>query len=78
MIDSYVENRGTGSFIIVDPTTNFRRAQGRLPKCSARSRPGWKRSEAERCGAPGARGAAGASDDEAVEAVRKALEEILN
>ena len=30
MIDSYVENRGTGSFIIVDPTTNFTAGAGMI------------------------------------------------
>ena len=77
MIDSYVENRGTGSFIIVDPTTNFTAGAGMIAEVLRES-----------AGGSGARPSAAArlarvarmaaSDDEAVEAVRKALEEILN
>jgi len=77
MIDSYVENRGTGSFIIVDPTTNFTAGAGMIAEVLRES-----------AGGSGARPSAAArlarvarmaaSDDEAVEAVRKVLEEILN
>jgi len=77
MIDSYVENRGTGSFIIVDPTTNFTAGAGMIAEVLRES-----------AGGRGARPSAAArlarvarlavSDDEAVEAVRKVLEEILN
>jgi sulfate adenylyltransferase subunit 1 (EFTu-like GTPase family) len=76
MIDCYVENRGTGSFIIVDPATNFTAGAGMIAEVlrensgHAASRP----SAAERL-ARLARTAA--TDAEAVEAVRKALEELL-
>ena len=76
MFDSYVENRGTGSFIIIDPTTNFTAGAGMIAEVLR-----------ERLGGHGARPSAAerlarvaraaASDDEAIEAVRKALEELL-
>jgi len=77
IIDSYVENRGTGSFIIVDPTTNFTAGAGMIAEVLRESSGGGgpRPSAAARL-ARVARLAA--SDDEAVEAVRKALEEILN
>ena len=77
MIDSYVENRGTGSFIIVDPTTNFTAGAGMIAEVLRESAGGrGARPSAEARLARVARMAA--SDDEAVEAVRKVLEEILN
>jgi len=77
MIDSYVENRGTGSFIIVDPATNFTAGAGMIAEVLR-----------EPVGGAGARSIAAAriarvarqaaSDDEAIEAVRKAIEDILS
>jgi|KBSMisStaDraftv2_1062788.scaffolds.fasta_scaffold155203_2 sulfate adenylyltransferase large subunit len=77
MIDSYVENRGTGSFIIVDPTTNFTAGAGMIAEVLRESAGG--RGARPSAAARLARVARlAASDDEAVEAVRKVLEEILN
>ena len=76
MADCYVENRGTGSFIIVDPTTNFTAGAGMIAEVlrDSTSVSAARAGAAERL-ARLARGAA--SDAEAVEAVRKALEELL-
>jgi sulfate adenylyltransferase subunit 1 (EFTu-like GTPase family) len=75
MFDRYLDNRGTGSFIIIDPATNFTSgagmiAEGLRGRASGAAQP----SAAERL-ARLARTAP--SDAEAVEAVRKALEELL-
>jgi sulfate adenylyltransferase large subunit len=75
MLDSYVDNRGTGSFIIIDPATNFTAGAGMIAEV-LRERAGGRASggAAERL-ARLARAAA--TDDEAIEAVRKGLDEIL-
>jgi len=74
MFDRYVDNRGTGSFIIIDPATNFTAGAGMIGDAiherTALGRP----SAAERL-ARLARGAK--TDEEAIEAVRQALEELL-
>jgi sulfate adenylyltransferase large subunit len=77
MLDRYADNRGTGSFILIDPTTNFTSGAGMISEIIrgrsdiAAARP----SAAERL----ARIARQASSDaDAIEAVRKALEEILS
>jgi sulfate adenylyltransferase large subunit len=76
MLDCYVENRGTGSFIIIDPATNFTAGAGMIAEVLA-DRPGARSgrgSAAERL----ARLARSAETDEAaVEAVRKALDDLL-
>jgi sulfate adenylyltransferase subunit 1 (EFTu-like GTPase family) len=75
MFDRYQENRGTGSFILIDPVTNFTAGAGMIieavrGRTSSVGRP----SAAERL----ARLARTAPNDaEAVEAVRQALEELL-
>jgi sulfate adenylyltransferase large subunit len=76
MFDRYVENRGTGSFVLIDPATNFTSGAGMIAEAVsdeaslAAARP----SAAERL----ARVARSASSDaDAIEAVRIALEEIL-
>jgi sulfate adenylyltransferase large subunit len=77
MIDCYVENRGTGSFVIIDPATNFTAGAGMIAEV-LRETPGAlsaKSSAAQRL-ARVAREAG--SDAEAVEAVRKALEDLLS
>ncbi len=76
MADCYVENRGTGSFIIVDPTTNFTAGAGMIAEVlrDSTSVSAARAGAAERL-ARLARGAA--SDAEAVDAVRKALEVLL-
>ena len=77
IFDRYAENRGTGSFILIDPATNFTSGAGMIAEPirersgAAASRP----SAAERL----ARVARSAGNDaDAVEAVRKALEELLS
>jgi sulfate adenylyltransferase subunit 1 len=76
IFDRYGDNRGTGSFILIDAATHFTAGAGMIlnpvrQRAAATARP----SAAERL-ARLAREAA--SDAEATEAVRRALEEILN
>ena len=77
IFDRYLDNRGTGSFILIDPATNFTSGAGMIAEAirersgAAAARP----SAAERL-ARVARSAA--NDAEATEAVRKALEELLS
>ncbi len=75
VFDSYRANRTTGSFILIDPATNFTAGAGMIV-----------RRVTERHGVADTAGAAGrlaqaarmaASDSEAVDAVRRVLEEIL-
>jgi sulfate adenylyltransferase subunit 1 (EFTu-like GTPase family) len=76
VFDRYSDNRFTGSFILIDPATNFTAGAGMITNAvqevgaAALARP----SAAARL-AQIARGAA--TDAEAVEAVRRALEDIL-
>jgi sulfate adenylyltransferase large subunit len=77
MFDRYADNRGTGSFILIDPTTHFTSGAGMIAEAvRERSGAGAARpSAAERL----ARVARSASNDaDAIEAVRKALEELLS
>jgi bifunctional enzyme CysN/CysC len=76
IFDRYVDNRGTGSFILIDRSTNFTAGAGMIAD-GVRSRSGRiaKPTAAERL-ARVARAAG--SDAEAIEAVRKALEELLS
>jgi sulfate adenylyltransferase subunit 1 (EFTu-like GTPase family) len=77
MFDRYVDNRGTGSFILIDSATNFTSGAGMIAE-SVRERSGAGAAQptaAERL-ARVARGAA--NDAEAIDAVRKALEELLS
>jgi sulfate adenylyltransferase large subunit len=75
IFDRYAENRGTGSFIVIDPATNFTAGAGMISDAVRDRATGVARSSAaERL----ARIAREASDEAtAVEAVRKALEELL-
>ena len=76
MFDRYVENRGTGSFVLIDPSTNFTAGAGMIAEpvgdraAATLERP----SAAERL-ARVARAAA--SEAEAIEAVREALQELF-
>ncbi|MGE0449600.1 MAG: sulfate adenylyltransferase subunit 1 [Vicinamibacterales bacterium] len=77
MLDRYAENRGTGSFILIDPATNFTAGAGMVsdvlpdrPEASP-AQP----TAAERI-AMAARSAT--SDEEAIQAVRLALDELLS
>jgi sulfate adenylyltransferase large subunit len=77
MFDRYAENRGTGSFILIDPATNFTSGAGMIAE-GLRERASVaaaKPSAAERL-VRLARSAP--SDADAIEAVRKALEELLS
>ena len=76
IFDSYADNRGTGSFVLIDPSTNFTAGAGMISEADreravSRSTP----SAAEKI-ARLARSAA--TDEEAVDAVRHALEKLLN
>jgi sulfate adenylyltransferase large subunit len=72
--DRYIDQRGTGSFILIEPTTNFTAGAGmiadHLPDAAPDRHPG----AAERL-AHLARTAS--SEGEAIEAVRRALEDLL-
>jgi bifunctional enzyme CysN/CysC len=76
VFDRYTENRGTGSFILIDPATQFTCGAGMItdPVREAAAAVAAPMSAAERI-ARLARHAS--SDDEAIDAVRKALEEML-
>jgi sulfate adenylyltransferase subunit 1 (EFTu-like GTPase family) len=76
MFDRYIDNRGTGSFILIDPSSNFTSGAGMIAE-GVRERSGagvTKPTAAERL-ARVARGAANEAD--AIEAIRKTLEELL-
>ena len=76
MFDRYTDNRLTGSFILIDSATNFTAGAGMITSVVQDSGAVTlaKPSAAERL-AQIARGAA--TEAEAVEAVRRALEDIL-
>ena len=76
IFDRYTDNRVTGSFILIDPATNFTAGAGMIID-AVRERPDGG-APAERGRAAGADCArAAGSDAEAVDAVQRALEEIL-
>ena len=75
VFDVYSENRATGCFILIDPATNFTAGAGMIAhEARRRHHRGGERSAAERL-ALAARLAA--SDETAIEAVQRVLEEIL-
>jgi sulfate adenylyltransferase subunit 1 (EFTu-like GTPase family) len=74
MFDRYVDNRGTGSFILIDPATNFTAGAGMIGNAISERTAIGRPSAAERL-ARLARSAS--SDEEAIEAMRKALEDLL-
>ncbi len=77
IFDRYAENRSTGSFILIDRATNFTAGAGMISEVLAHRDAGSARqpSAAQRI-AQLARSAG--SDSEAIEAVRKALDELLS
>jgi sulfate adenylyltransferase subunit 1 len=76
VFDRYADNRGTGSFILIDRSTNFTAGAGMITDpVRERSLIVTKPSAAERL-ARIARGAA--SEAEAIEGVKKALEDLLS
>jgi sulfate adenylyltransferase large subunit len=75
MFDKYAEQRGTGAFIIIEPTTNFTAgagmiSSGALADQTAGSHPGVAERLAHLARSAG-------SEGEAIEAVRRALEDLL-
>jgi sulfate adenylyltransferase subunit 1 (EFTu-like GTPase family) len=77
MFDRYVDNRGTGSFILIDPSSNFTSGAGMIAEgVRERAIAGTSKATAAERLARAARGAA--NEAEAIEAVRKALEELLS
>ena len=75
LFDRYGENRATGSFILIDPRTNFTAGAGMIVESLGRHAASAARPSAAERLARLARAAG--SDTEAVDAVRKALEELL-
>jgi sulfate adenylyltransferase large subunit len=78
MFDRYADNRGTGSFVIIDPATNFTSGAGMISEgdsSNVRLKPDVTAGPAERL-ARIARSAG--SEQDAIEAVRKAREELLS
>jgi sulfate adenylyltransferase subunit 1 (EFTu-like GTPase family) len=74
IFDRYAEQRGTGAFILIEPTTNFTAGAGMIAEPLSDQTPAAHPGAAERI-AHLARTAA--SEGEAIEAVRRALEEML-
>jgi sulfate adenylyltransferase large subunit len=75
IFDRYRDNRATGSFILIDPATNFTAGAGMIGSAHRDHAPAGREGAAERL----ARLARAASTDaEAVEALRAALDELLN
>jgi sulfate adenylyltransferase subunit 1 len=75
VFDRYLDNRSTGSFILIDPATNFTAGAGMIANPVRQHASGGARPSAAERLARLARAAA--SDEEATEIVRRALEEIL-
>ena len=76
VFDRYADNRLTGSFILIDPATNFTAGAGMITNAVQRERrPTLAQPSAAERLAQIARGAA--TDADAIEAVRRALEDIL-
>jgi sulfate adenylyltransferase large subunit len=75
LFDRYAENRGTGSFVLIDPKTNFTAGAGMIAEPLGRHAASAARPSAAERLARLAREAA--TDADAAEAVRKALEELL-
>ena len=77
MFDAYRQNRGTGSFILIDPATNFTSGAGMISE-AVRERSGAAAAKPSAAARLARVARAAASDDEAIDAVRKALEELLS
>lgn len=75
LFDRYADNRGTGGFILIDPKTNFTAGAGMIVESLARHAAAAARPSAAERIARLAREAT--SEAEAVDAVRRALEELL-
>jgi sulfate adenylyltransferase large subunit len=75
IFDPYQQNRSTGSFILIDPTTHFTAGAGMISEAVLESSTTASRASAAERIARIARAAG--NDADAIEAVRKALEDIL-
>ena len=75
VFDSYEGNRSTGSFLLIDPATNATAGAGLIVRAVNERRSSFHRSDAASRIALAARSAP--SEDDAAEAVRRVLEEIL-
>jgi sulfate adenylyltransferase subunit 1 len=76
IFDRYTENRATGSFVLIDPATNFTAGAGMIAEAVRERTTTSARPTAAEKLARLARQAR--SDAEAIEAVRKALDDLLN
>ncbi len=75
VFDPYEENRATGSFVVIDPATNATAGAGMIVRRLEETPSGGRGSDAAERLARAARHAA--TESEAIEAVRRVLEEIL-
>jgi sulfate adenylyltransferase large subunit len=75
VFDSYAGNRSTGSFLLIDPATNATAGAGLIVRAVNERHASGHRSDAASRIALAARSAS--SEDDAVDAVRRVLEEIL-
>ncbi|MGB2715612.1 MAG: GTP-binding protein [Vicinamibacterales bacterium] len=75
VFDSYAGNRSTGSFLLIDPATNATAGAGLIVRAANERHSSVHRSDAASRIALAARSAS--SEDDAVDAVRRVLEEIL-
>jgi sulfate adenylyltransferase subunit 1 (EFTu-like GTPase family) len=73
--DRYADNRATGSFILIDPSTNFTAGAGMISAAVGEEAAGAQRSSIVERITRTARAAA--TEAEAIAAVRQALEELL-
>jgi sulfate adenylyltransferase large subunit len=76
MIDRYTDNRGTGSFIIVDPATNFTAGAGMIAEV-LRESTGPEIAHASAAARIARLAREAATEQEAIDAVRRAIEEML-
>jgi sulfate adenylyltransferase large subunit len=77
MFDRYVDNRGTGSFVLIDPSTNFTSGAGMIAE-GLRERASTEAAKPHAAERLARIARAAATDADAVDAVRKALEELLS
>ena len=70
VFDRYESNRTTGSFILIDPATHFTAGAGMITNLV-------REGAAPHAAAPISAARRAGSDDEAIEAIRKALEDML-
>jgi sulfate adenylyltransferase large subunit len=75
VFDSYAGNRSTGSFLLIDPATNATAGAGLIVRAMTERRSAFANANAASRIALAARSAS--SQDDAVDAVRRVLEEIL-